>query len=339
MAAIDPQAGWLTVIAGAIWVLALLFRFPNDLPRLGVGGLLFAAGIAVGTVPLWWWHAQTPYPPAQLAFWSDGDAYLSLPARLIILLGPLLAVMALGFYRHRQDYRLRQGVIGLAFALVALVLVLHVRTDGNPSYGIEIGMLALFALCLVGASLSLAWAINWRDYLTIAAGVCVLLGAPTVFSDWHYTSLSDAQADVEITNEDWTAADRARDVLADDAVVQAWPEYGDSGQIDPRTHAINWGIHLALRPAIVGPARGNDDSVTVALRTEVRAVFAAPRPDSAYARAQRLGIEYLYAGPDVFRRFPRLHTRLSAAPTFFDPVFEQDSSGLYRLLPVPDDSP
>lgn len=339
MAAIDPQAGWLTAVAGLIWIVVLLMRFPNDLPRLSVGLLLYVMGVIAGTFPIWWLGAQTPNPLSRIAWWGSGDGYLSLPARLIILFGPLLAVMVCGFYRHRDAYRLRDSVVGSVFTVCALVLILHVRTLDDPSYGVAVGRLALFALAVVGVSLSLAWEINWRDYLTMAAGVCVLVAVPSVFSDWHDTSLNDQRTDLAITAEDWIAAERARDVLPADAIVQSWPEYGDSGQVDPHTYAINWGIHLALRPAAAGPVRGDEDSLAAARRSSVRAIFAAQRPDSTYARAQRMGIEYLYAGPHALRRFPRLHARLSAAPTFFDPVFEQDSSGLYRLLPIPDDSP
>ncbi|GAB4316140.1 MAG: hypothetical protein Kow0074_04050 [Candidatus Zixiibacteriota bacterium] len=336
-ASVDPQLGWLSLIAGFAWLVVLILEFPNERERIGYGALLVVAAVIVTTTPLWWFGVQSPYPLSHLTLGGNFDDYLSLPARLIILFGPLLLIPIWGYTRRvwisHQVGKPMYWVIGIA----TLLVILHVRLIGDPWYGVRTGLSVLFVLLVFGLARGLAAEFGWTDKAMLLAGVIVVLGLPTAVYDLHAIGPPSADTAVSIHPEDHRAAVWARANLAPEAIVQSWPEYGDSSVVPSSVAPIAWGSHLALHPMACGPVHGWVDKLPSSCRASAERVFTAQRPDETYAHARGLRIEYIYAGPHELRRFKRLRPRLRASPRYFEPVYETDSAGIYRVYPMPID--
>ncbi|MBD3298163.1 MAG: hypothetical protein GF341_05865 [candidate division Zixibacteria bacterium] len=334
-ASIDPQLGWLSLVAAVAWLIVLSIQFPNERERIGLGAFVVIVAVLITTIPLWWFGVQSPYPLSELQFGGSIDDYLSLPARLIILFGPLILLPIWGYSRRgwisHQVGKPMYWVIGAA----TLFVMLHVELIGDPSYGVRTGISVLFVLLLFALARGLSGDSGWTDRITMIAAAIVLLGVPTAVYDFYAIGPSGPGEAVQVHPEDHQAAMWARENLDADVTVQSWPEYGDSTVVPQSVAPFAWGSHLALRPMAAGPLEGWINELPVSRRVAAEAVFTARRPDSTYFRAKRLGIEYIYAGPHEFRRLSRLRPRLRAAPRYFETVYETDSAGIYRVFPLP----
>ncbi|MEW5874652.1 MAG: hypothetical protein AB1752_05670 [Candidatus Zixiibacteriota bacterium] len=336
ISAIDQPNGWLAVVAGIVWVIALLLTHPHDRLRLGMGALLFIAGAFAAIAPISSLGVQTPHPVALLEWSGDWGALFALPGRLGLLFGPLLIFGIWGTVRRvRQGGDLYAVTICLALLLFGVMLLSLFRLDvvsGMP------GLVLLAASLMFG----LAWLFEGIEFTGgtgrwVVIGVLVL-GLPALIADYRIAGPSaDLERSIAIHSSDHNAAVWAQEFLPVGAVVQSSPDYRNYAGPDTLGNTgLAWTASLAQRRMMAGPRRlsaGVADSLQRDRRWQVAAMLGSAHPDSLHARARRLGVDYLYVGPAESRRRPLLRARLQGSPGLFESVYEQDSAAIFRVYP------
>jgi hypothetical protein len=340
LAATDYYFGWISMIAGAIWIIVLVIQYPHDRLRTIAGADLYIIAVAAMIVISTRLGAQPIFPLWQFNLvWSSANL-LSVPARLAVLYGPLLAFGVWGLVRLRHEVRSGAVLTWCIIGVLSLVLMIAIEFPAHPSLGLRVGSIVSFALVV----LSLLWfpkdTLSPRGIGGWGLVALVILALPTVFIDYLSAGINNApESRLLIHPADDASAEWVHDFLPMRAVVQGDPVYTDYSTSDPgATVAISWGTHLALRQAAVGPrqlAPCVSDSIYEDRHDAVVQMMAALRPDSIQARAQRLGVEYLYVGPGEMARHPLLRARLTSSPELFEAIYEQDSAGIYRVYPQP----
>lgn len=338
LAGIDSHVGWLGIVAVAVWIVGVLIYYPNDRHNTGYGALLFTVSTIVALLPVWILGIQSPHPITRMQIAFSAGALFSSPARLLVIYGPILVLGFLGGLFAQRRFHGAAGLTFTAMLFVSLVLVIAVQIPGDPWFGHRVGAALLLALMVLGLSrystedLSSANAIGW--IVLVAIGLAI----PTVVFDYH--SIGDheeLEAEILVHPADQTATVWAGEFLPAGAVVQSYPEYNCAGHGDSVLAAtMSWGTDLALHPMAGGPRRltqGLTDSVITRRTNQALSMLGAKTPDSTSVRAERLGVEYIYCGPNEMRRYPRLRARLSASPELFEAVYEADSAGIYRVYP------
>jgi hypothetical protein len=337
LAGLDYQSGWLGIVAVGVWIGAVWIHYPHDRRNTGLGAVLFLIATVAALLPIWILGIHSPHPITRLQFTTGAGALLSAPARLLVLYGPILVLGIIGAMFAQRRFR---GAAGLTFGVMivlSLFLMFFIGTSGDPWFGQRVGAAVLLALLLLGLSrysiddLSSAGTGGW--IVLVAVGLAI----PTVLFDYHSVGRhADIDAAILIHPEDKAAANWSLKFLPPDAVVQSQPEYYCIRSGDSITAAtMSWGTDLALRPMGAGPRRlatGLGDSLIESRTDQVLAMLSAKHPDSTSAHAVRLGIEYVYCGPNEMRTYPRLRARLSASPKLFEAVYETDSSGIYKVF-------
>jgi hypothetical protein len=338
LAATDYYFGWISIIAGATWIIVLLIQYPHDRLRTIAGADLYIIAVAAMIVISTRVGAQPMFPLWRFqVVWSSANL-LSVPARLAVLYGPMLAFGVWGLVRSRQEAHSGAVLTWCVIAVLSLVLMIATKFPAHQSLGLRVGSIVFFALVV----LSLLWfpkdTLSPRGIGGWGLVALVILALPTVLIDYVSAGTNNApESRLLIHPADHASADWAHDFLPIRAVVQGDPVYTDYSASDPgAVVAISWGTHLALRRTAVGPrqlAPCVTDSIYEQRHDAVGQVMAAPRPDSIQARALRLGIEYLYVGPGEMARHPLLRARLTSSPELFEAVYEQDSAGIYKVYP------
>jgi uncharacterized membrane protein len=247
--------------------------------------------------------------------------------------------LVLGLWGGLLSQRRFRGVGKVLFAatiIAALVFALLIRFPDDAAYGQRTGALLLFVTLLLGLTRfsidDLESSGRWGWAVLIAVGFAI----PTVVFDFYTVAgTTNPETRLLVHPADRAAAEWSHEFIPETAIMQSHPSYAGGSEGDSALAAtLSWGTDIAFRPIAAGPSRlaFNLPDSTVRARTHAAiAMLSASHPDSTAARAERLGIEYIYCGPNEMNRYPRLRARLSASPDLFEPVYETDSAGIYRV--------
>lgn len=258
-------------------------------------------------------------------------------AFLALSFGPALLLAPFGLPRLGR-LAPRALAAGLALGIVSALTFLFVDIRGHENTYVtfraaQFGYLLLAIGAAFAIDASRAWA---RPAAWTLAGLATIgsLGAlPTVAMDW-FNARDITNRDmspggfpwtVYITPENRAAALWIAANLPEDAVVQT-----DASTRGRSTWALVPAIaerRLSVGLGLFEPnPRRFDQNIA-----RIRLVFRSPDLDLAYGYCQRLGIEYLYVGPEeVAAHGPNTH-KFAADPARFTPVYQTGEVTIYRV--------
>jgi hypothetical protein len=266
-----------------------------------------------------------------LRFGLVGPAANAPLASLILSLGGILAIMAIGLWRHRRLLN-RLTALTTAGCAVSLV-VMHIVTMSVDLFWVGFRMGHLFlvlAPSLVACALVRLYVADRRTALTIV-GLVVALAAPTTVIDAFNAQDTENLAigpgfhwTVKITPAQQEAFAWIRNNTPPRAIVQAEP-------LIRGRETWSWIPSFAERRMAAGePISLMHVPEYDSLSKQVREIYATADRQRAWQLARSLGIDYLYVDDTERLAYPAA-AKFNDAPDLFISVFKNDEVQIFAI--------
>jgi hypothetical protein len=252
----------------------------------------------------------------------------------LIEMGPLFLLGIWGVIRWWRGPREEFGWPLLLLAGVTILQVLFVFQ--KPPARMADRLLPLVLIPFVAYLFRDLWSARLSRIAALAAGIVILLGVPTFFTDIHAASdVSNPYDTRYVRPEDMQACQWIRQNLPETAVVQGEYDYFSGPD---RGLYLSLIASFAQRPQVLGWTTNaayvvdNGWPVAKERRSDLDQMFSSAELSSVIRVVRKYSIGYLYVGPFEAGKYPHFAALLQNAPGQFREVYSQNGVSIFRYL-------